>query len=168
MLRYVPAFEDAALPARISPANRGRTKSELARYARAHTRMSLFDESGAGATGVAIYGLSDPRDIRDVRYVGQTRAPPRRFLQHLNAARLWLPDALPWWIKSPKLRPLYGWIRALYLDDGRLPVMVISAWAISLKAARSTERARIVECLKEGRDLFNVEKELLGERLLLL
>ena len=38
------------------------------------------------------------RDVRQVRYVGQTRDPRRRFSQHLNVARLWLPDELPWWV----------------------------------------------------------------------
>jgi hypothetical protein len=166
--RYVQVFEDAALPQHVPPATERVTKVELARYVRGHTRMNLFDESGVSATQVAIYGLSDPRDIRDVRYVGQTAAPGSRFSQHLHTARLWLPGALPWWVKSPKLRPLYGWIRALYSDDRRLPVMVITGWSVTRKEARSAERARIVECLKEGRDLFNVEKEVLGPTLLLL
>ena len=43
----------------------------------------LFDESPGAAAGVAIYSLSDPRDIRAIRYVGQSVAPRRRLLQHL-------------------------------------------------------------------------------------
>ena len=167
MLRYIPVFEDEARPRRV-PATDRLAKADLARYVRAHTRMNLFDESGDEHTGVAIYGLSDPRDIRDVRYIGQTSAPPSRYLQHLNAARLWLPDALPWWVKSPKLRPLYSWIRALYSDDGRLPVMVITAWTVTTKQARSAERSQIVRCLKEGHDLFNIEKDVFGPELILL
>lgn len=168
MLRYVPVVEDAPMPQPVASAVKQPTKAALARYVRAHARVNLFDESGVCAGRVAIYGLSDPRYIRDVRYVGQTCAPPSRFLQHLSAARLWLPDALPWWVKSPRLRPLYGWIRELYSNDGRLPVMVISAWTLSTKEARSAERTRIVECLRGGHDLFNIEKEFFGPDLLLL
>jgi hypothetical protein len=168
MLRYTHMFEDVAIPGRGTPAIQRLTKAQISRRVRAHIGTSLFDDSGVSATDVAIYALSDPRDIRDVRYIGQTSAPRRRFLQHLNAGRLWLPDSLPWWVRSPKLRPLYGWIRALYSHDGRLPVMIITDWAPSLKDALSVERARIVECLKQDRNLFNVEREALGPRLLLL
>jgi hypothetical protein len=123
------------------------------------------NQAGASVGGVALYGLSDPRDIRDVRYIGQTRAPANRFLQHISAARLWLPDELPWWIKSPQLRPLYSWIRRLYSEDRRLPVMLIRAWMPTSKEARLAERAQIIECLTDGRELYNVEKELLGRQL---
>jgi hypothetical protein len=106
-----------------------------------------------------------PRDIRDVLYIGQIRAPAKSFLQHLNTVRLWLPDDLPWWVRSSKLRPLYSCIRSLYREDLRLPVMLISAWAPSAKEARLVERARIFEHLSEGRELYNVEKEILGRQL---
>lgn len=36
-----------------------------------------------------------------------------------KGARLWLPAA--WWIKGPKARPLYEWIRATYNQSSRLP-----------------------------------------------
>jgi hypothetical protein len=45
--------------------------------------------------------------------------------------------------------------------------MVITAWSPSVKEARSAERERIVECLKEGRDLCNVEMEAFGPQLFL-
>jgi hypothetical protein len=167
VVRYLHVFEDAATPLGGAPPTGRLTRRELTNYVRGHTRTNLYDESGVSADRVAIYGLSDPRDIRDVRYIGQTRAPRSRFLQHVNAARLWLPEVPPWWVKSPQLRPLYRWIRALYSDEGRLPVMVITAWAPSLKEARAAERARIVECLKEGRDLCNVEMEAFGPQLFL-
>jgi hypothetical protein len=141
------------------------SRRELSLYVRQHTRANLYDESSSLAAGVAIYGLSDPRDIREVRYIGQTRTPMRRFLQHINAARLWLPEELPWWIKAPELRPLYGWIRALYSNGKRLPVMVVSAWKTSDKEARLAERTRIIDCLREHRMLLNVEMELLGRQL---
>lgn len=138
--------------------------AHLRRRIRAHTEVELYDESREAAQGLAIYTLSDPRDIRDVRYVGQTGSPRRRFVQHLNHARLWLPDELPWWVKQPKLRPLYIWIRDLYRDDYRLPVMVITAWATTVAKARATERARIFEYLALRRPLLNVETELLHSR----
>lgn len=141
------------------------TKSRLAGYVRRHVAAELYDESGAPAEGTAIYSLSDPRDIRCIRYVGQTAHPRRRFSQHLNAARLWLPDERPWWIKSPTLRPLYEWIRELYRDELRLPTMVISAWAETTAAARLAERARIYECLANHLPLLNVETEVLGPQM---
>lgn len=137
------------------------TAAELRRRFRRHTAAELYDESGLNPNGIAIYTLSDPRDIRDVRYVGQTSAPRRRFLQHLNHAQLWLPDHLPWWMKQPKLRPLYTWVRGLYRDEARLPVMVIAHWTPSLAEARVVERARILSHLTNRRTLFNVETEIL-------
>jgi hypothetical protein len=49
----------------------------------------------------------------------------RRFLQHLNTARLWMPDAVPWWVVTPSLRPLYTWIRELHPSNH--PVLNIEA-----------------------------------------
>jgi hypothetical protein len=132
---------------------------------RVHTQSEIYDDSCNEPVGLAIYTLSDPRDIRDVRYVGQTRAPRRRFLQHLNHAQLWLADDLPWWVKQPKLRPLYTWIRELYRDQYRLPIMVISAWTTSPAEARAAERARISACLANQLPLLNVETEILRGRI---
>jgi hypothetical protein len=75
--------------------------------------------------GFAVYTLSDPRALRDVRYVGQTRSPTRRLGQHINTARLWLSDEVPWWFKSPELRPLYEWIRQLHSDERRLVTAIV-------------------------------------------
>lgn len=133
------------------------TATQLRRRFRLHAQAELYDDSGTQPGRLAIYTLSDPRDIRHVRYVGQTAAPRRRFLQHLNHAQLWLPDELPWWVQQPKLRPLYGWVRELYRDEYRLPVMVISAWAETPGEARAAERARITACLVNRLPLLNVE-----------
>jgi hypothetical protein len=119
--------------------------AQLRRRYQFHTREQLYDESGSEPMGWAIYTLSDPRDLREVRYVGQTTSPRRRFLQHLNHAQLWLPDELPWWIKAPRLRPLYTWIRELYAEGSRLPVMVVSAWQATITQALETERAQILD-----------------------
>jgi len=145
--------------------NSSLNRVQIGQLIRRHVREQLYDESGMSAHGVAIYVLSDPRSIRDVRYVGQTSSPARRFLQHLKTARLWLPDDVPWWVQSPKLRPLYNWLRELYTDEYRLPVMVVSAWADSVREARVAERALIVECLRERRRLLNVEMEILGRQI---
>jgi hypothetical protein len=142
--------------------------AQMRRRFRSHAEAQLYDESGVPPEGFAIYTLADPRDIRDVRYVGQTSAPRRRFRQHLNYARLWLPDDLPWWVKQPTLRPLYTWIRELYRDEGRLPVMVVVTWATSVAEARVTERARIFEYLGRRRSLLNVETEILRGQVPLL
>jgi hypothetical protein len=143
---------------------RGDNKVTIGMRVRRHIRAELHDDSGDSARAIAIYTLSDPRSIRDVRYVGQTQSPARRFAQHLNTARLWLPDELPWWVKSPKLRPLYTWIRQLYADDRRMPVMVVTAWAGTIGEARVLERTRIMERLESRHELLNVEGELLGKQ----
>jgi hypothetical protein len=139
-------------------------KTGIVQRVRRHIRAQLYDDSGDNPRGIAIYTLSDPRSIREVRYVGQTRSPARRFAQHLNTARLWLPDELPWWVESPKLRPLYTWIRELYADGHRMPVMMITAWAGSVGEARVQERARIVECLAGRLKILNIEREILGKQ----
>jgi hypothetical protein len=135
--------------------------TELTHRFRRHVARELYDESGDLPVGSAIYTLSDPRDIRAIRYVGQTNHPRRRFLQHLTHARLWLPDERPWWVASPKLRPLYEWIRALYGDGSRLPVMVLWAWRPTPASARLAERARIYECWAKSLPILNVEAEIL-------
>jgi hypothetical protein len=145
------------------------TRAQLARHIRNHVATQLYDDSDSEIRGgTAIYSLSDPREIACVRYIGQTRSPRRRFLQHLAAARLWLPDERPWWVKSPKLLPLYTWIRELHRDDFRLPVMVISSWAATNPAARAAERLRIYECLARRLPLVNIEAGILGPRVPLL
>jgi hypothetical protein len=144
------------------------SKEELRRRFRNHVASQLYDDSSAEPRGLAIYTLADPRDLRHVRYVGQTSSPRRRLLQHLNHAQLWLPDELPWWVKQPKLRPLYTWVRALYRDECRLPVMIVSAWATTIAEARAAERARIFQCLSNRLPLFNVETEILQARIPLL
>jgi hypothetical protein len=141
------------------------TKAQLARRIRAHVGVELYDDSGMSPARVAIYSLADPRDLRHVRYVGQTTRPRQRFCQHLHVARLWLPEDRPWWVKTPHLRPLYGWIRELYRDDLRLPTMLISAWLDSPSEARLAERARIHECLAARMALWNVETEILGRQM---
>lgn len=139
---------------------------ELGRYIRARLGVLLYDDAAGSEQGIAIYSLSDPRDIRAVRYVGQSAAPRRRLLQHLGTARLWLPDETPWWVQAQQLRPLYGWIRALYADERRLPVMVVREWVEKPKA-RSAERAHIQSLLGERAALLNYEAELLGAQLVL-
>jgi hypothetical protein len=143
-------------------------KARVVQHFRRHVGMHLYDDSGTVPRGTAIYFLSDPRDVREVRYVGQTNVPRRRFLQHLNTAKLWLPDETPWWVKSPKMRPLYGWIRELYRDGRRLPVMVVSAWVETVSDARVAERSRIYECLEKRLQLLNVESEILGRQIPLI
>ena len=140
-------------------------KAQLARHIRRHVDIELYDGSAVPHRGFAIYSLSDPRDIRHLRYVGQTTSPRRRFLQHLNTAKLWLPEDRPWWVKSPKLRPLYEWIRDLYEDELRLPTMVVCDWMSTAADARVAERARIYECLATGLPLLNVETTVLGRQI---
>ena len=133
------------------------SKAQVRRHIRRHVDHELYDESGHSAPeGIAIYSLSDPSDLRTLRYIGQTSSPRRRLLQHLNAARLWMPPERPWWIRDPKLCPLYEWVRAIYREDSRLPTMVIWEWIERTDSARAAERARICASLSQGLPLLNV------------
>ena len=133
-------------------------KAQIARNIRDRCDAHIVDHSGVLVGEVAIYTLSDPRDIRLVRYVGQTQSPRKRYLQHVGAAKLCLPDDLPWWIKQPKKRPLYEWIRNLYRDERRLPVMAVVAWT-DPQHALSEERRHILELLGHQLPLLNRESE---------
>jgi hypothetical protein len=143
------------------------SKAQWMRHVRSRLDLLLCDESGTVPAEVAIYTLSDPRDLRAVRYVGQTRSPRRRFLQHVNTARLWMPDAddSAWWVKLPKQRPLYRWIRELHRDEHRLPAMVVTQWVDTVALARSAERNHIAHCLGLDLALLNFEAELAGRQL---
>jgi hypothetical protein len=134
--------------------------AQITSHIRSRLNDLVVDNSDTQATEVAIYTLSDPRDIRQARYVGQTSDPHRRYLQHINQARLWLPDETPWWIKTPKLRPLYEWLRELYRDEHRLPIMLIVAWTDKYDALRA-ERRHIHACLSARLPLLNREGEAL-------
>jgi hypothetical protein len=144
------------------------TKSSLARLVSQHAWRELYDESDQQPSGIAIYSLADPRELRLSRYIGQTSAPRRRFLQHMRAARLWMPDVTPWWVQQPALRPLYEWLRELHSQENRLPTMIIHSWIATTRQARLAERARIYEALARQLPLFNVEAEFLGRQLPLL
>ncbi len=128
---------------------------DLQQELRRRLRLHLIDESGVTPAGTAIYSLADPRDARASRYVGQTTQPRRRLMQHVRTARLWLPDEIPWWVKAPRLRPLYGWIRDLYSQEGRLPVMIVHAW-VEAEHAHLAERGCIHSCLERQLPLLNV------------
>src|SRR5215469_18209145 len=100
-----------------SPLGSSPAAAALQRELRRRLHLLLYDESGVTPAGVAIYSLADPREARVSRYVGQTAQPARRLMQHLRTARLWLPDdETLWWIKAPRLRPLYHWMRDLYSE----------------------------------------------------
>ena len=133
----------------------GPSAAALQRELRRRLHLHLYDESGVTPTGTAIYSLADPREARISRYIGQTRQPARRLMQHLRAARLWLPDETPWWVKAPRLQPLYRWIRELHGQEGRLPVMVVHAW-VEAQHAQLVERERICACLAQQLPLLNV------------
>ena len=139
---------------------------QVSRLIRARLDQLLVDDSSTPPLEAALYTLSDPRDLRCVRYVGQTRSPRRRLLQHLNGAKLWLPDELPWWEKDPELRPLYEWIRELFRDGTRLPIMIITSWVPGAEA-RVAERRMIMESLSDGLPLFNMEARLNAAQLIL-
>jgi hypothetical protein len=119
----------------------------------------------------AIYTLSDPRDVRCARYVGQTCDPRARYAQHVRMARLALPDDMAkalWWVRSRRHRPLYAWIRELHRDGGRLPFMWVDEWLEAGADPLVAERAAIMRWLAQGAALLNVEARQLGPQLPLL
>jgi hypothetical protein len=122
---------------------------------RQRLRLHICDESGTEPEGIAIYSLADPRDVRASRYIGQTARPRGRLLQHVRTARLALPGETPWWVRAPQLRPLYGWIRELYVREGRLPMMLVHTW-VQPEHGLEAERARIRAALEQGLPLLNV------------
>lgn len=128
---------------------------ELQQLLRRRLPHHVYDESGVAPAGTAIYSLADPRDVRASRYVGQTADPCRRLRQHVQTARLWLPDETLWWVKVPRLRPLYQWIRELYGQESRLPVMIVHGW-VDTEQARLAEGDRIRMCLERQLPLLNV------------
>jgi hypothetical protein len=134
------------------------SKTQIAWQVRRRLNDLVIDDSAMDPADVAIYTLSDPRDVRLVRYVGQTSCPQRRYLQHVAQSKLWMPDEVAWWVKSTKLRPLYEWIRELYREEFRLPVMMVVAWT-EQSTALVEERRHIQECLVERLPLFNREGE---------
>jgi hypothetical protein len=144
------------------------TRSQLGFRISRHVERELIDDSGVSPAGIAIYSLADPRALRVTRYVGQTAAPRQRFLQHLRTARLWVPEERPWWVRQPKLRPLYEWIRELHGEEQRLPTMLIHSWVETTQAARLAERTRIFESLANNLPLLNVERDILKAQIPLI
>jgi hypothetical protein len=138
-----------------SPLGSSAAAAALQRELRRRLHLFLYDESGVTPAGTAIYSLADPREARISRYIGQTGQPARRLMQHVSTARLWLPDETPWWVKTPRLQPLYRWIRQLHSQEGRLPVMIVHAW-VEAQHAQLVERERIRACLAQQLPLLNV------------
>jgi hypothetical protein len=132
-----------------------RPAADLQQLLRRRLPQHLYDESGVAPTGTAIYSLADPREVRASRYVGQTASPCRRLMQHVQTARLWLPYETVWWVKVPRLRPLYHWIRELYGQEARLPVMIVHGW-VDAQQARGAEADYIRICLERECPLLNV------------
>ena len=156
------------MPSTVTRVATGSAELEVARLVRARVASHLYDETGTDTPGTAIYTLSDPRDLRTVRYVGQTRAPRRRLLQHIRAARVWVPDDLPWWVVEDPQRPLYEWIRTLFRDGQRLPVMIVVARHGLPADATLAERELIQESLRRHQPLLNVGSASLEPQIRLL
>lgn len=138
-----------------SPIGSSAAAAALQRELRRRLPLYLYDDSGVTPAGTAIYSLADPREARISRYIGQTGQPARRLMQHLRTARLWLPDETPWWVKTPRLQPLYRWIRELHGQERRLPVMIVHAW-VEAQYAQLVERERIRACLAQQLPLLNI------------
>jgi hypothetical protein len=66
------------------------------------------------------------------------------------------------------MRPLSAWIRELYRDQHRLPVMIVTDWIATLSEAKIAERAQIYDGLGRRLQLLNVEAQILGRQIPLL
>jgi hypothetical protein len=168
MYSSIPKNASAAAVTMNEDCNLAAPRGRLMQQLRAAARSHIHGANEAPAGWTAVYTLADPRDLRRARYVGQTRQPRRRFTQHLHTARLWLPDATPWWVGSPQHRPLYTWIRALHRDGGRLPFMWIVEWLEPGRDRLAAERAAIMTLLAQCAELLNAEARALGAQLPLL
>ena len=142
------------------------TFSRRSAAAAVHTHVHV--DAAGPRDGTAVYTLADPRDVQSPRYVGQTCDPHARFAQHARTARLWVPDSPPWWVRSPKHRPLYAWIRELHRDGGRLPFMWVEEWVGPDADPLVAERAAIMRWLARGAALLNAEVLKLGPQLPLI
>ncbi|MCU0867502.1 MAG: hypothetical protein MUC36_27280 [Planctomycetes bacterium] len=58
---------------------------------------------------------------------------------------------------EPGLRPLYEWLRELWSEGERLPVMVVVAWVPEDGRPLLAERELIHELLSRGLPLLNIE-----------
>jgi hypothetical protein len=66
------------------------------------------------------------------------------------------------------MRPLSAWVRELYRDEYRLPVMIVTDWIATLPEAKVAERAQIYDALARRLQLLNVEAQILGRQMPLL
>jgi hypothetical protein len=102
----------------------------------------------------------------DERMDARGRATQARAgMPEVEQRREQLPGAVadtPWWVRSPKHRPLYAWIRALHSDGGRLPFMWVEEWVGPDADALVAERAAIMRWLARGAELLNAEARALG------
>lgn len=92
-----------------------------------------------------IYGLVDPADPWEIRYVGRTQNLEKRMRQHFCAA-----------VKTSKKHNLRLslWIAAL-LADGRAPQATVLA---DTKLPADAERSMIIKLLADGHRLFNIKR----------
>jgi hypothetical protein len=133
------------------------TQERLRQRLRAALPQLMHDVSGCEPAGIALYALADPRDVRALRYIGQTGSPARRYRQHVRAACLGAGTDRPWWICEPHLLALHRWIHALHADGNRLPFMLVTHWTATIADARALERQLILEHIAAGHELLNRE-----------
>lgn len=97
----------------------------------------ILDLSPKRSGAFAVYGLAEDGNRERVQYLDFTVNPQRRLLQHWMSPRLWLSRRAADRITSSTLQPLCHWIRALYEQKQRLPVMAIYEWLPSLSQAEA-------------------------------
>jgi hypothetical protein len=146
-----------------SPRYVGQTRDPHARFAQ-HVRTArlwLPDDERMDARGRATQARAGMPEVEQRR----EQLPARAGMPEVEQRREQLPGAVadtPWWVRSPKHRPLYAWIRALHSDGGRLPFMWVEEWVGPDADALVAERAAIMRWLARGAELLNAEARALG------
>jgi len=89
-----------------------------------------------------IYGLIDPR-TKQVRYIGKSNNPQRRYNEHLINA------------KDGKRNYIYSWIRLLF-KKGKRPILIILQHYVPLKLWRNAEKFWVQYYKDKGYKLTNL------------
>jgi hypothetical protein len=99
----------------------------------------------------AIYCITDP-ETAEIRYVGKSNYPPRRFADHISIARKLRSRGRTLDVDSPRFS-IYDWI-AMILDQGKHPKMFVLSLVPAQEAVRA-EREWIEKLKKDGAPLLN-------------
>ena len=90
-----------------------------------------------------IYGLYDPRDIENIRYVGKADTPLIRLRGHINVSR-----------REVMKTPVYKWVRKLSREGVTLQMLILCKPLVDFW--EGTEQHVMDVLHDEGHDLLNI------------